>query len=112
MSNLKSAATVQGTKFRPDGECCMREVHPACVRIAHREGQGELDSCAKTRRHPGCLRSIRIMQLRMLLRPTVLPFLRVRGSNATQPRRSGLFNAKSQVNGRSPAAQRGRRFAT
>ena len=52
------------------------------------------------------------MQLRLLLKPTVLPFLRLRGSSTIQQRRNGLFNAKTQINGRSATAHRGRRFST
>ena len=55
---------------------------------------------------------IESMQLRMLLKPTVLPFLRVRGTNAAQPRRGEMFNAKSQANSRSATAHKGRRFST
>jgi hypothetical protein len=50
------------------------------------------------------------MQLRMLLRPTVFPFLRVRGSSASQIRRGGLFAAKSQAGTRSSANTKARRF--
>lgn len=50
------------------------------------------------------------MQLRMLLRPTVFPFLRVRGSSAGQARRIGFFAAKSQARARSGAAGKARRF--
>jgi len=50
------------------------------------------------------------MQLRMLLRPTVLPFLRVRGSSANQTRRGGLFAAKSQASARGTAVGKARRF--
>ncbi len=49
------------------------------------------------------------MQLRMLLRPAVFPFLRVRGSSASQTRRAGLFTAKSQAATRG-AAGKARRF--
>ncbi len=48
------------------------------------------------------------MQLRTLFKPTLFPFLRVRPSGAMQPRRSGLFHAKSQTSGR--AAGKGRRL--
>ena len=50
------------------------------------------------------------MQLRMLLRPTGLPFVRVRGSSANQTRRGGLFAAKSQAGARSGGAGKARRF--
>ena len=50
------------------------------------------------------------MQLRMLLRPAVLPFFPVRGSGANQSRRGGLFTAKSQTRGRGAVAGKGRRF--
>ena len=36
----------------------------------------------------------------MLLKPTMLPFFRVRGVNGSQARRSSLFGAKSQTRGR------------
>jgi len=50
------------------------------------------------------------MQLRMLLKPTVLPFFRVRGVNGSQPRRGDLFSAKSQMRGRGAVSGKGRRF--
>lgn len=50
------------------------------------------------------------MQLRMLLRPTGLPFLRVRGSSANQTRRGGLFAAKSHAGARGSAIGKARRF--
>jgi hypothetical protein len=50
------------------------------------------------------------MQLRMLLRPTMLPFLRVRGVNGNHARRGGPFAAKSQAGARGIAATKPRRF--
>jgi hypothetical protein len=50
------------------------------------------------------------MQLRMLLRPTVLPFLRLRGGSASQTRRGGFFAAKSQTRARGGAVGKPRRF--
>jgi len=46
----------------------------------------------------------------MLLRPTVLPFLRVRGSNANETRRGSLFTAKSQAGARGVVTSKPRRF--
>lgn len=46
----------------------------------------------------------------MLLRPTGLPFIRVRGSSASQIRRGGLFAAKSQAGTRSAGVGKARRF--
>ena len=50
------------------------------------------------------------MQLKMLLRPTGLPFLRVRVSSGNQIRRGGLFAAKSQAGSRSATVGKARRF--
>jgi len=53
------------------------------------------------------------MHLRMLLRPAVFPFMRLRGHSGLSARRQTLtpFALKRQGAERSPAAARGRRFA-
>ena len=49
------------------------------------------------------------MQLRMLFRPMVSPFMPVRSAIGTPSRRGGLFAAKSQSASRGITAGKGRR---
>jgi len=49
------------------------------------------------------------MQLRMLFRPVVTPFMPVRVASVTPSRRGGLFSAKSQSIGRGMSVGKGRR---
>ena len=50
------------------------------------------------------------MQIRMLLRPSLFPFLRVRAVLPAQSRCGDLSHAKAQTRGQSTAAGKGRRF--
>lgn len=49
------------------------------------------------------------MQLRMLLRPFVTPFMPVRVATVSHSRRGGPFTAKSQPNSRGISVGKGRR---
>jgi len=50
------------------------------------------------------------MQLKMLLRPAMFPFLHVREALPAQSRRGDLTHAKSQVRHHSAEASKSRRF--
>jgi hypothetical protein len=52
------------------------------------------------------------MQLRIMLKPTLLPFLRVRGINPMQQRRAGLFVPRTQLTARTPTTGKGRRLSS
>ena len=51
------------------------------------------------------------MPLRMLLKPSLFPFLRVRAGNSMQQRRNHGGGAKSPGNARGGVSTKGRRFA-